>query len=102
MSFLALSGFRDLGASSPGLRFGLGTDLCWRPDCYDAAIVRQQRVTSANGWAASLARPGRNVTGVFLDLPGFDAKSLQLLREAVSAADKGGGVLATDERQPAT
>jgi len=25
----------------------------------------------ANGWAASLARPGGNVTGVFLDLPGF-------------------------------
>jgi putative ABC transport system substrate-binding protein len=39
----------------------------------------------ANGWAASLAHPGGNVTGTFLDLPGFNAKSLQLLREAVSA-----------------
>ena len=37
----------------------------------------------ANGWAASLARPGGNVTGIFLDLPGFSAKTLQLLREAV-------------------
>src|SRR5580704_5132548 len=35
----------------------------------------------ANGWAASLAHPGGNVTGIFLDLPGFNAKSLQLLRE---------------------
>jgi putative ABC transport system substrate-binding protein len=37
----------------------------------------------ANGWAASLAHPGGNITGVFLDLPDFSAKSLQLLREAV-------------------
>jgi putative ABC transport system substrate-binding protein len=42
----------------------------------------------ANGWAASLARPGGNVTGIFLDLPGFNAKSLQLLREAVPALTK--------------
>jgi len=39
----------------------------------------------ANGWATSLAHPGGNVTGIFLDLPGFNAKSLQLLREAVPA-----------------
>jgi putative tryptophan/tyrosine transport system substrate-binding protein len=37
----------------------------------------------ANGWAASLAHPGGNVTGIFLDLPGFSAKTLQLLRETV-------------------
>lgn len=37
----------------------------------------------ANGWAVSLARPGGNITGIFLDLPGFSAKALQLLREAV-------------------
>ena len=42
----------------------------------------------ANGWAGSLARPGGNVTGIFLDLPGFNAKSLQLLREAVPALTK--------------
>jgi putative ABC transport system substrate-binding protein len=42
----------------------------------------------ASGWAASLAHPGGNVTGIFLDLPGFNAKSLQLLREAVPALAK--------------
>lgn len=42
----------------------------------------------ANGWVASLAHPGSNVTGIFLDLPGFNAKSLQLLREAVPALRK--------------
>jgi putative tryptophan/tyrosine transport system substrate-binding protein len=42
----------------------------------------------ANGWAASLARPGGNVTGIFLDLPGFNAKSLQLLHEVVPALAK--------------
>jgi putative ABC transport system substrate-binding protein len=42
----------------------------------------------ANGWAASLARPGGNISGAFLDLPGFNAKSLQLLREAVPALKK--------------
>jgi putative tryptophan/tyrosine transport system substrate-binding protein len=42
----------------------------------------------ANGWAASLARPGGNVTGIFLDVPGFSAKTLQLLNEAVSGIAK--------------
>ena len=36
----------------------------------------------ANGWVNSLARPGRKLTGVFLDLPEFTGKCLQLLREA--------------------
>jgi putative ABC transport system substrate-binding protein len=36
-----------------------------------------------SGLAASLARPGRNVTGVFLDLPELNGKWLQLLKEAV-------------------
>lgn len=35
----------------------------------------------ASGLAASLARPGGNVTGVFLDQPELHAKWLQLLRE---------------------
>ena len=39
----------------------------------------------ANGWVASLARPGGNITGIFLDFPDFTAKCLQLLREAVPA-----------------
>lgn len=42
----------------------------------------------ANGWAASLGRPGGNVTGVFLDLPDFTAKCVQLLREAVPGMSK--------------
>jgi len=42
----------------------------------------------ANGWAKSLARPGGNVTGIFLDLPGFNAKTLQLLREVVPGISK--------------
>jgi putative ABC transport system substrate-binding protein len=42
----------------------------------------------ADGWATSLAHPGSNVTGVFLDLPGFSAKTLQLLRDAVSGFSK--------------
>lgn len=37
----------------------------------------------ASGWAASLAHPGGNVTGIFLDIPGFNAKTLQMLGEVV-------------------
>jgi putative ABC transport system substrate-binding protein len=37
----------------------------------------------AAGYAVSLARPGGNVTGVFLDQPEVSAKQLQLLRELV-------------------
>jgi putative ABC transport system substrate-binding protein len=36
-----------------------------------------------NGWVKSLAHPGGNVTGFFLDLVGMSAKWLQLLAEAV-------------------
>lgn len=38
----------------------------------------------AAGWAVSLARPGGNVTGVFLDVSEFAAKCLQILTEAVT------------------
>ena len=37
----------------------------------------------ALGYAKALARPGGNVTGVFLDLPELAAKQLQLFREIV-------------------
>src|SRR3954449_1429432 len=37
----------------------------------------------ANGWAASIARPGGNITGLFLDLPDISVKCLQLLQEVV-------------------
>jgi putative tryptophan/tyrosine transport system substrate-binding protein len=37
----------------------------------------------ASGFVASLARPGGNVTGFFLDLPEMSGKLVQLLKEAV-------------------
>jgi len=37
----------------------------------------------AEGYAASLARPGGNVTGVFLDFPEITSKWLELLRDAI-------------------
>jgi putative ABC transport system substrate-binding protein len=46
----------------------------------------------ASGLVASLARSGRNVSGVFLDFPEFSAKCLQLLIESVPTL-KGVGVL---------
>jgi putative ABC transport system substrate-binding protein len=36
-----------------------------------------------NGFVASLARPGGNITGVFSDFPEFGTKWLQLLKEAI-------------------
>jgi len=35
----------------------------------------------AKGWAVSLARPGRNLTGFFLDVPEMSGKQLQMLQE---------------------
>jgi len=40
----------------------------------------------AAGYARSLARPGGNVTGLFLDQPGLTGKWLELIRAAVPAA----------------
>jgi putative ABC transport system substrate-binding protein len=45
-----------------------------------------------NGWAGSLAHPGGNITGIFLDLPNFSAKTLQLLKEVVPNAAKIAGL----------
>jgi len=36
-----------------------------------------------NGWVKSLARPGGNFTGFFLDIPELGGKQLELLKEAV-------------------
>ena len=36
----------------------------------------------ASGWATSIGRPGRNLTGLFLDLPELGGKQMQLLKEA--------------------
>ena len=37
----------------------------------------------ANRWATSIARPGGNMTGFFLDLPELGGKQIELLREAL-------------------
>jgi putative ABC transport system substrate-binding protein len=37
----------------------------------------------ASGFASSLARPGGNLTGFFLDLPEFSAKRLEILKETL-------------------
>jgi len=37
----------------------------------------------ANGWVKSLARPGRNFTGLFLDIPELSGKQIELLKNVV-------------------
>jgi ABC transporter substrate binding protein len=37
----------------------------------------------ASGWVVSIARPGRNLTGFFLDLPDLGGKQVELLKEAL-------------------
>ena len=40
----------------------------------------------ASGWASTLSRPGGNLTGFFLDLPGLGGKLIEFLKEAVPTA----------------
>jgi putative ABC transport system substrate-binding protein len=42
------------------------------------------------GWARTLSRPGGNLTGLFLDLPGMAAKWLELLSATVPAVRRAG------------
>ena len=42
----------------------------------------------AKGWLASLARPGGNLTGVWMDFPDIAGKQLQMLKEAVPAVQR--------------
>jgi putative tryptophan/tyrosine transport system substrate-binding protein len=37
----------------------------------------------ASGWVKSIARPGGNFTGIFLDIPELGGKQIELLKEAV-------------------
>jgi putative ABC transport system substrate-binding protein len=37
----------------------------------------------ANGWVKSLARPGGNFTGLFLDIPELSGKQIELLKNVV-------------------
>jgi putative tryptophan/tyrosine transport system substrate-binding protein len=46
-----------------------------------AVDLESDPITS--GWAQSLARPGRQLTGLFLDLPELGGKQIELLRDAV-------------------
>jgi putative ABC transport system substrate-binding protein len=75
----------DLVQTKPDVIFARGPDAV-------AAAVRATRTIPivaidlesdplALGYAKTLARPGGNVTGVFLDLPEMSAKQLQLFRE---------------------
>ena len=47
------------------------------------------------GYVTSLARPGRNITGIFVRNPEIGPKQLELLRQAVPRANRV-GVLWTD------
>jgi ABC-type uncharacterized transport system substrate-binding protein len=40
----------------------------------------------ASGFIVSLARPGRNITGIFLDFPDFSKKWLELLNQTIPTA----------------
>jgi putative tryptophan/tyrosine transport system substrate-binding protein len=46
----------------------------------------------ANGWVKSLARPGGNFTGLFLDLPELGGKQIELLKEVVPRLSKPGAL----------
>jgi putative ABC transport system substrate-binding protein len=46
----------------------------------------------ASGWAKSLARPGGNFTGLFLDLPELGGKQIELLKEVVPGLSKPGAL----------
>jgi putative tryptophan/tyrosine transport system substrate-binding protein len=44
----------------------------------------------ANRWAASISRPGGNLTGFFLDLPELGGKQIELLKEALPTLSRVG------------
>ena len=46
----------------------------------------------ASGWVKSLARPGGNFTGLFLDLPELGGKQIELLKEVVPSLSKPGAL----------
>ena len=54
----------------------------------------------ASGFVASLARPGGNLTGVFLDLPELGGKQLQLLKETVPGLQRVGVMWEPDVGEP--
>jgi putative tryptophan/tyrosine transport system substrate-binding protein len=46
----------------------------------------------ASGWVKSLARPGGNITGFFLDIPELGSKQIELVKEAVPTVTRLGGL----------
>src|SRR5258707_13242444 len=46
----------------------------------------------ASGWVKSLARPGGNFTGLFLDLPELSGKQIELFKEAVPGLSNPGAL----------
>jgi len=73
----------------------LQVDALFAPGALEVAAARQATLTIPIvgvdlvsdpvhlGYAASLARPGGNLTGIYLDGPGLVGKQLELLRSAV-------------------
>jgi ABC-type uncharacterized transport system substrate-binding protein len=73
----------------------LGPDVLFAASPYVIRVARQAKISIPvvgidlesdpveMGWVASLARPGGNVTGVFLDMPELGGKQLQFLGEVL-------------------
>jgi len=82
--------FRELAAELVRLKVDLiigissAATRALRPTTKTIPIVALDLETDpvGSGLAASLARPGGNITGVFLDAPEMNGKRLQLLKEA--------------------
>jgi len=67
-----------LSVSSPAVKAAVGLP---RPVPIVALDLETDPV--ASGFVSTLARPGGNLTGLFLDLPEFSGKQLEILREAL-------------------
>jgi len=77
------------------LRLNIDVIVCVSSPAVKAAVELTQAIPIvaldletdpiASGVASSLARPGHNLTGLFLDLPEFSGKQLEILRETLPA-----------------
>jgi ABC-type uncharacterized transport system substrate-binding protein len=74
------------------VRLGVDIIVAAGPEARDAALRATATIPVvvvgsvdpvAEGWAASLARPGGNVTGLTVTMPELEAKRLQLLTEMI-------------------